>query len=152
MVGACLLSYVEHYYTVRPSTILSVYLFTSLLFDMTRARTLWLQGLDGPNRTIASLFAAAVAIKALILVYEALEKRHLLRPEYQSYPPEAKSSIYNRSFFWWLNPLFRLGFGRVLEVEDLFVLDKPLMAMHCGRKFWKAWVSGGCLLPPLPNT
>src|SRR5689334_16131041 len=108
-LGLCVLSYAEHCRAVRPSSILSIFLFTSLLFDIARSRTLWLRAADGVNHAIAYVSTAAVAVKALVLVLEALGKRRLLRPEYQDYPPEATSGIYNRSFFWWLNPLFRLG-------------------------------------------
>lgn len=81
-------------------------------------------------------------VKAVILVLEATEKRRLLRPQYRAYPPEATSSVFNRSFFWWLNPLFRLGFGRVLDVDDLFSLDKHLQASYCHKRFREVWTSG----------
>lgn len=145
-LGLCLLSYAEHGRAVRPSSILNSYLFATLLFDISHARTLWLRAADHVNHIIAYVSAAAVVAKAFVLVLEALEKRRLLRPEYRAYPPEATSSIYSRSFFWWLNPLFRLGFSRVLDVDDLFVLDKHLQASYCHRRFREAWTSGGCPL------
>ncbi|KAL2024878.1 hypothetical protein VTK56DRAFT_3577 [Thermocarpiscus australiensis] len=140
-LGFCLLSYVEHGRAVQPSSLLNTYLLITLLFDIARARTLWLRATDGLNQIIAYVFSAAVAVKACVLVLEALEKRRLLRPEYRAYPPEATSSIFNRSSFWWLNPLFRLGFARVLDIDDLFVLDKHLQASYCHKLFLKAWKS-----------
>ncbi len=137
----CFLSYVEHDRAVRPSSILNTYLFITLLFDVTFTRTLWLRAADDFNYVIAYVSTAAVAVKAIILVLEALEKRRLLRPEYKAYSPEATSSIYNRSFFWWLNCLFRLGFGRVLDVDHLFPLDKHLEAPYLHKLFQSAWAS-----------
>jgi hypothetical protein len=121
---------------------LSTFLFTTLLFDIARSRTLWLRAADDLNPAIAYVSTAAVVVKAFVLVLEALGKQRLLRPEYQDYPPEATSGIYNRSFFWWLNPLFRLGFRRVLDINDLFTLDKHLQASYCFKRFRVAWASG----------
>jgi hypothetical protein len=84
-----------------------------------------------------------VAAKACVLVLEGLEKRRLLRAEYRAYPPEATASIYNRSFFWWLNALFRKGFNHELDVDHLFALDKQLQASYCYKRLHAAWASGG---------
>ncbi|KAG0155381.1 hypothetical protein PDIDSM_06070 [Penicillium digitatum] len=121
-----LLSYAEHTRSVRPSFILNTYLFCSLLFGIARARTLWLRSVDTFNDTLAILATAVVGVKLLLFVLEAVEKRHILKPEYAGYPPEATAGFYNRAMFWWLNPLFKIGFTGVLRVEDLFVLDKEL--------------------------
>ena len=144
-LGFCLLSYAEHIHSVRPSALLNTYLFATLLFDIAHARTLWLRAADNVNQTIAYIAATAVVVKSIVLVLEALDKRRLLRPEYRAYPPEATSGTYNRSFFWWLNPLFRQGFGHELEVDDLFVLDKHLQAGYCYKRFQAAWSSGEVL-------
>jgi len=135
----CLLSYVEHVRSVRPSFLLNVYLLFSLLFDIACARTLWLQPY---NRTLAIVYTASVALKSLILLLEAIEKRRILRPPYKSYPPEAVAGIYNRSFFWWLNSLFRRGFSKALFVPDLFTLDKHLVAQYLENLLQSAWNKG----------
>lgn len=144
-IGFCLLSYAEHTRAVRPSSILNSYLLVTLLFDIAHARTLWLRAADHLNQVIAYLATTAVVVKSIILVLEALDKRRVLRPDYRSYPPEATSNIYSRYLFWWLNPLFRQGFGHELEVDDLFVLDKHLQASYCYNQFQSAWSSGESL-------
>jgi len=143
-LGLCILSYVEHVHTVRPSSFLNSYLFVTILCDIAHARTLWLRAEDGTSSlSIASLAVACIVTKAVLLVFEALEKRRLLQPEYwSSCPPEATGSIYNRYFFWWLNPLFYNGFNNVLEVGGLFHLDKHLGARYCHQKFQIAWGAG----------
>jgi hypothetical protein len=141
-LGLCLFSYAEHTRAVRPSSIINTYLLATLLFDIAHARTLWLRAADHLNQTIAYICVAAVVVKSIVLVLEALDKRRSLRPEYRAYPPEATSSIYNRSFFWWLNPLFRQGYSRELDVDDLFVLDKHLGASYGYQRFHAAWSSG----------
>ena len=122
------------------------FLFATLLFDIAFARTIWFRVDDYANlknvMVIVILVIAAVVVKAIVLFLEAYEKRSMLRKEYASYPPEATGSIFSRSFFWWLNPLFRSGFRRVLDVDDLFSLDKHLKSAYCHPRFQTAWASG----------
>ncbi|KAJ9213389.1 hypothetical protein DTO166G4_5015 [Paecilomyces variotii] len=134
-----ILSYTEHKNSVRPSIMLSIYLFLSLTFDIPRARTLWLRRTNDYNGLIATMFTVTVGIKTLALILEALEKRGVLLPEYRSYPHEATASIWNRSLFWWLNPLFRKGFSQLLGVDDLFVLDKHLASERIDSTMTAMW-------------
>lgn len=138
----CLLSYTEHVHSVQPSLLLNVYLLVTLLFDIARARTLWLRNYNHYNELIAIVFTATCGLKIVILLLEAVEKRWILRPKYKTYPPEAISGIYNKSFFWWLNPLFRRGFSKLLFIEDLFTLDKHLAAEYLQERLQRTWDKG----------
>ncbi|KAL6364357.1 hypothetical protein LRP88_01755 [Fusarium phalaenopsidis] len=117
------LSYAEHTRSVRPSTLINVYLFLTLLFDCAIARTLWL--IEG-TKLIAKVFTATVAIKFTVLVSEAWEKRSILQAQYRELSPESTSGILGRSVFWWLNPLMKIGFGRPLTEKDLYTIDASL--------------------------
>lgn len=129
----CLFSYAEHNLSVRPSFLLNVYLGATLLFDIAKTRTLWLRHPEGINQVIAIITSVGAGLKVLLLILEATEKRYILRHPYQNYPSEALAGIYNRSFFWWLNSLFRRGFSKVLGVDDLFALDKQLESKRLHR-------------------
>ena len=135
-LGFCILSHLEHARAVRPSSILNVYFFFTLIFDSARTRTLW--AIPG-NRIPAIVFTTTVALKSLILLLEATEKRGLLRPNYTRYPPEATGSVFNQSFFWWLNPLLINGFGKVLSVEKLFPIDDALAVDSTEEKLHSRW-------------
>ena len=135
----CILSYAEHVRTVAPSFLLNIYLFFSLLFDIARARTLWLQQY---NRTIAIVFTASVAVKFVLVLLEGFEKRGLLRADYKGYPPEATSGIYSKSFFFWLRSLLQNGYRRLLRVDDLFVLDKSLASENLQYVLQRTWAKG----------
>jgi ATP-binding cassette, subfamily C (CFTR/MRP), member 1 len=74
-LGLCLLSRAEHFYSVRPSAIINVYILVTLLFDITRSRTLWL---DGASRSVAAVFSSTIGIKVMILIIEAIEERSIL--------------------------------------------------------------------------
>lgn len=119
------LSHAEHARSVRPSTIINVYLLFTLLFDCVVARTLWLANHDS---TISGLFTSTVAIKLFVLTSEAWEKRPILLSQYQYLSPEATSGILARSVFWWLNSLMRTGFTRSLTDHDLLPIHDSLAA------------------------
>ncbi|KAM7200841.1 hypothetical protein V8F20_005083 [Naviculisporaceae sp. PSN 640] len=144
-LALCLLSYVEHTRTVRPSTLLCSFLFATLLFDIAHARTLWLRASEYSIlknvQVIAIIAVVTVVVKSLVLVAEAFEKRRMLRKEYACYPPEATGSVFNRSFFWWLNSLFLTGYRHVLGVDDLFYLDKHIKSGYCHPRFQAAWTA-----------
>jgi hypothetical protein len=137
-----LLSYAEHTRSVKPSFILNTYLFCSLLFDIARSRTLWLRSEDSFNNIIAIITTVAVGVKFFLFVIEAVEKKNILRSEYADFPPEATAGFYNRAMFWWLNPLFKLGFNGALRIEDLFVLDKALSSERLLAQFDRKWSKG----------
>ena len=132
-----LLSYLEHQRTVRPSSILNIYFFTTLLFQITQARTLWLQGY---NTQVAATTTVSVVLHLLLLLLESYEKQGLLLPEFvAANPPEATAGIFNRLFFWWLNDLFRRGYSNTLAVDDLFQLDRHLISRYLERLLQATW-------------
>lgn len=130
------LSWIEDARSVRPSTLLSLYLVITFLLDLPQVRTLWLRGnLDAT----ASMNTAAVALKTLFLVAENIGKRAHLFPVHQTLPPEATSGIVNRSFLWWINDTFRRGFRKALAVEDLDRLDDALLSEGLNKAMARTW-------------
>ncbi|KAI5243109.1 putative multidrug resistance protein, partial [Aureobasidium subglaciale] len=99
-------------------------------------RTLWeINGLA----EVARLFSSALALKIVILVLEAWEKGSLLRSPYRDATPEARSGLYNRSVFWWLNHFLAVGFGKVISFEDLYPLDDALSSEHLAEFAQSSW-------------
>lgn len=142
-----LLSYAEHNFSAAPSFLLNIYLFATLLFDIAKTRTLWLRENGGIGETIAALTSVTVALKCFLHLLEMAEKRSILRVEYKDYPPEAIGGIFNKTFFWWLNPLFKRGLTQSLAVEDLYVLDKQLSSKRLHSTLETAWSKGSILKP-----
>ncbi|KAH7174084.1 P-loop containing nucleoside triphosphate hydrolase protein [Fusarium flagelliforme] len=130
------LSYVEHVYSYRPSTVLNLFLLFSALFDATRTRTLWLQGY---NRPLAITALVATVIKILLLAVEAIEKRKFLRPQYRDLPSEVTSGVFSHWFFSWQLPLFRTGYSHTLQIESLFPLEKHFKSSYLQSKLQDAW-------------
>ena len=138
-----LLSTLEHTRSIRPSFLLTIYLLSSLTFDIAQARTLFLRNHDSfpsnPNPTIPGIFVASIAVKLVLLALEARSKRAYLQQPYKTFPPEATSGVLNRSVFWWLNPLFVGGWRKILGLEDLYGIDRDLMAEGLLERMEGAW-------------
>lgn len=72
-------SHLEHLRSIRPSTVINVFLVFTLLFDLLRLRTVYFMPI---TQTVTVLFAISWVIKAMILGLEATEKRSLLKKRY----------------------------------------------------------------------
>lgn len=139
------LSRLEHSRSIQPSFILSVYLFTSVVFDAVQARTLFLRH-DKP--VVLGLFSTNIAIKLVLLGLESKTKRTYLRAPYKNFSPEATSGIFNRSFFWWINPILATGFRKLITLDDLFVTDTSLKSEVLLEEIQASWHK--CKSPDAP--
>ncbi|KAL2000414.1 hypothetical protein VTN02DRAFT_3098 [Thermoascus thermophilus] len=135
-LGVCLLSFLEHIRSVRPSLIIEIWLFLSILFDVVRARTLWLLQ---ESRPISILQTCTIAIRCCMVVLESTGKRSILLAPYKDYPLEALSGTFCRSIFFWLNSLIAVGYSKTLTLNDLATLDEELDAARLHARFQVAW-------------
>ncbi|RAL17389.1 P-loop containing nucleoside triphosphate hydrolase protein [Aspergillus homomorphus CBS 101889] len=135
-IAITVLSAIEHDRSVRPSSLLSIYLLMSTLFDAVQVRTLFIRHYPSP---LPALTAATMGLKLLLLVVEAQNKRRYLKSPLRATPPESTSGIFARTVFWWLNRLFLRGFQKLLTIEDLFPTDEELSSNRLRRKVRKAW-------------
>ena len=138
-VGAvvlAILSFFEHFRSIRPSFILNIYLLFTVLFDIERSRS---YALEPELDRIATIFATRVAVKLFLAIFESRGKRKLLLPAFADCPPETTIGIYKGASFWWLNELFKNGFSNSLSVDDLFQLDKHLQADYLHHALGTAW-------------
>ena len=130
------LSYLEHYRSIKPSSVLNFYLLATIPLDAIQLRTVYMQD----NRAlIGPRLLAMIASKIALLMLEAQEKRSSLKISYQGLSPESTSGILNRSFLWWLNGLFIEGSRRLILLQDLYGLDPPLATNPLGRKMQIKW-------------
>lgn len=106
--------------------LLSSYLFLTLLLDAAQARTLFLSSDQKPEVTYSSIFCAAIAFKAGILLLEAQRKSRWVRWDEKEHSPEETSGIFSLGIFSWLNKLFLDGYRKILAIKDLYPLDSTL--------------------------
>ncbi|KND92186.1 Multidrug resistance-associated protein 1 [Tolypocladium ophioglossoides CBS 100239] len=134
-IAATLLQWLEHERSLRPSFVLTIYFFFSILLDLPRARTLWMLG---SYRLIPVLYICSLVMKAVALFLESWEKRDILISG-KNYSFETTSGTLSRSVFWWLMPIFREGFKRNLTLDDMYPLDDKLRAEPVLDILEKAW-------------
>jgi ATP-binding cassette, subfamily C (CFTR/MRP), member 1 len=135
-VGLGCLSYLEHVHSIRPSPIINAYLLLTLPTDFAQVRTLWLRG---SSSAVAAALSGASAVKVAVLVAEAVEKGGLLLSPFENHSPESTSGLYSRALFWWLNPLFLLGYKEVLSNDSLLAIDEELMSKPVYHRFQRHW-------------
>ncbi|OJJ66207.1 hypothetical protein ASPBRDRAFT_49106 [Aspergillus brasiliensis CBS 101740] len=135
-LSIAILSTIEHDRSVRPSSLLSIYLLLSTLFDAVQVRTLFIRHYPS---SLGALSATTVALKLLLLALEAQNKRSYLKGPLLAIPPESTSGVFARTVFWWLNRLFVNGFRKLLTLEDLFPTDQDLDSAGLRRKIGRAW-------------
>ncbi|KAF5878883.1 putative abc multidrug protein [Botrytis fragariae] len=135
-LGLFALSHIEHLHSVRPSALINVWLLLTLPFDMARARSLWLVHANNPT---AAVFTSALGVKIMVIIAEAVEKRHILLDRYRNTSPETTSGIYSRSFFWWLNTLMTTGFQRIIKNEDLYPIGEEMSSHYLYSRAKSTW-------------
>ncbi|KAM0258788.1 hypothetical protein ACHAQJ_003630 [Trichoderma viride] len=139
LVAACcivLLSHIEHVKSIRPSLLLTSYLFTTLLFDAARLRTEWLLSV---NVAYAAVLSTSTILKLALLVLENVEKRQILVDSNKEPSTESTSGPFNRGFFVWLNSLLISGWATVLTNHDLPAIYEKLSSEKLAVIFSKRW-------------
>jgi ATP-binding cassette, subfamily C (CFTR/MRP), member 1 len=130
------LSMTEHVRSVRPSSLLNLYIIVSIPLDICQVRTLYLRH---DNHAILALSTACIAIKSVVFLLENQHKQSILMSPYKGWTPWATSGIVSRTFFWWLNPLFWKGFRVILALDDLYTLDQELLSVCLQQRMEKGW-------------
>ncbi|CCF42960.1 ABC transporter [Colletotrichum higginsianum] len=125
MIG---LSYAEHSRALRPSMLLTGYVFFQILFDAAQTRTSWLMARTFSTQLFARLFTASLAVKIVILLVEAQRKAKWIRWTAEEHSPEETSGLFSLGVYYWLNRLFLHGYRNVLTIKDLYALDRGMIS------------------------
>ncbi|KAK7403629.1 hypothetical protein QQX98_010594 [Neonectria punicea] len=131
-----LLVHLEHVKSIRPSFLLTAYLFISLLFDAARLRTEWLISI---NVSYAAVISTSTAFKLALLVLETIEKRKILIKSSKTPSTESTSGPFNRGLFVWLNSLLISGWGTALTGSTLPIIYEELSSEKLAIRFDTAW-------------
>jgi len=129
----------EHCRTVRPSSIIQVFLFFTVLLGLPRLRTVWL--VDG-GYLVACLFTVTFVLRVCLLALESVLKWKHVTGDPEAIPQEERQGLFGRIFFWWLMPLFLKGYKRDIGMDDLYALDEDLKGTILWERLQKAWSVG----------
>ncbi|KAK3694050.1 ABC transporter type 1, transmembrane domain-containing protein [Podospora appendiculata] len=142
------LSQVEHKRSVRPSSLVVLYLLPSALYDslqlmhLTSPSTRWLV----EDHSIQ--LGVVLALKAVLLGVECLSKQPVLLDSWRSSTPEETSGILGRAFVWWINSVLVAGYRKVLVNERLPAIDSKLSSGTLRAKILHTWLQNDS--PSLP--
>jgi ATP-binding cassette, subfamily C (CFTR/MRP), member 1 len=135
-IGAAVLSFLDHRHSLRPSTLLSLYLSTIVLLDIGRVRTLWqMRTGAGPSTALS----ATLAFATVSLLIESIERHRGIVNEKSEYAPEQLSGFWNRTSFAWLVATFRAGHSKIISLDDLPILDTNLRSRVVGAQLEATW-------------
>lgn len=131
-------SYSQHYRSPRPSTLLLLFLSLSLPLNGIRARTIW----AAQTHLFCAVFIAGLGLDLVKLLLESVEQKPFLTNDAPESPLETIANVFNRSMFWWLNPLLIQGFQDVLEAGNLLSIDSRVNDAAGGDLFMRKWDAG----------
>ncbi|XP_055398777.1 ATP-binding cassette sub-family C member 4-like isoform X2 [Bubalus kerabau] len=63
----------------------------------------------------------------------------MMPPLYQKFNPLQKANLCSRLFFWWLNPLFKIGHKRKLEKDDMYPVLPEDRSQRLGEELQGYW-------------
>lgn len=145
--------YAEHIYSLRSSTLLSVYLSITILLSIARSRSYFLR--DG-LQAAGGVTVTATFLKCAILALEEISKRELVANEdLRKAGDETFAGFWNRAMFFWMNSTFMHGYKAILSMNDLQALPLELMSERLYEEFSSIWDKGmllrdksqrGCLI------
>jgi ATP-binding cassette, subfamily C (CFTR/MRP), member 1 len=130
------LSFIDHQRSLRPSTLLSLYLSALVILDIPRARTLWLMGSTNGE---AAAMTVILVLTSIALLLESTEKRSAIAADKRSGAPEEYSGFWTRTAFAWLAATFYAGYSNILDQDDLPTLDTRLQSNALRRNLVIAW-------------
>lgn len=136
----CPLSFLEHTNSVRPSSLILLYLASSVIGH---AIQLSLFGYQQPNPGNLGLELTQICVELVLLVSESKGKGTILKSQYEALSSEELSSIFGRTFFWWINPILQEGHGKILDHADLPNVDSKLSSESLRRKILLSWGQRG---------
>lgn len=135
-LAICVLSFIEHGRSVKPSTLLTVYLTVSVLVD---GVGLWSIYLDRVRFMTVLPQVAVLTLTFILLVVESWSKRSYLRKPYCDLPVERTAGEINRALLLWINSEIRRGNSKLLSVSDLPSLDLPLESREMRERMVAVW-------------
>lgn len=143
-IAAISLSYWQHCRSPRPSTLLSLFLGLSLPLNAVRARTIWAV----QTQTFFIVFVVGLGVDLVKFVLESLERNVAQSESGDPLSGETTGNVFNRNFFWWLNPLLLRGFHEVLEADKLIAIDERVNNESDSDIFARKWDAGLLFLGP----
>ncbi|OAA43529.1 ABC transporter [Beauveria brongniartii RCEF 3172] len=138
-LGLCAVLYIEHRHAIRSSAFLALYLGICLLLEAAESRSYFLRDLA----PLGGITTAMAATRLALLIIEEIPKQHLIiDPEIKKLSSgEATSGFWGRTFFFFLGPMFHVGYHGILKTEGLMSLGIEFSSARLFAGLSKRWQS-----------
>ncbi|KAM3442495.1 hypothetical protein MY4824_001089 [Beauveria thailandica] len=138
-LGLCAVLYIEHRHALRSSAFLALYLGICLLLEAAESRSYFLRDLA----PLGGITTAMAATRLALLIIEEIPKQHLIiDPEIKKLSSgEATSGFWCRTFFFFLGPMFHVGYHGILKTEGLMSLGIEFSSARLFARLSKRWQS-----------
>jgi ATP-binding cassette subfamily C (CFTR/MRP) protein 1 len=131
------LSYLHHYRSIRPSTVLALHFSVLTLLNIARLRTLW-QIAGARSNGLAIVFTVILVLIVAALGFESKSKNGSAN-SVKADTQEPFSGFWKRLTYAWLAQTFRRGYSTVLSVESLPGLDPQIHSRKLHLQLEKFW-------------
>ncbi|KAL7898266.1 multidrug resistance-associated protein [Trichoderma sp. SZMC 28014] len=134
--GLVWLTIAEHKRSIRPSSLIVLYLLLMSTWDVF---ALTYDGLFDDQNASKGSIALELAARLAILTLECQEKTSILKPKYRQHSPEETAGLLSSLLFWWLNGLLSRGNRSILRGSHLPALVKNMQAESLRRDILPSW-------------
>lgn len=140
--GLVWLTIAEHKRSIRPSSLIVLYLLLMSTWDVF---ALTYNGLLDDRNASKGSIALGLAIRLAILTLECQEKTTIMKPKHRQRSPEETAGLLSSLLFWWLNGLLSRGNRSILRGSHLPALEKKMEAESLHRGILLSWDRRGML-------
>jgi hypothetical protein len=91
---------------------------------------------------LAAAATVCLALKLVILGFEAQGKKKYLFIEYQSLAPETLSGVFARRCFWWLNGMLMRGYEILIRPDQLEVIKEDFASRDLLESLERSYSKG----------
>jgi ATP-binding cassette subfamily C (CFTR/MRP) protein 1 len=134
--GLVRLAITEHKRSIRPSSLIVLYLLLTSVWDIF---ALTYKGLLDDQDTSKGSTAFKLATRLAILTLECQEKTSILKSKYRPQSPEETAGLLSSVLFWWLNGLLSRGYRSILRGTHLPALENRMEAENLRRGILLSW-------------
>lgn len=134
LVAVLMLGFISdrhHRYSLRPSSLIIIFLALSCLFDAVRVRT---EALREQNGGAIILGVGALLKLGLLLVESRGKKKDLIAPRDEKSSEELAGPI-SRTLFHWVNPLLLNGYRNLLTISGIGSIDSTFASVDVAKRF-----------------
>ena len=138
----------SHRYSLRPSSLLSIYLTITFVVSIAKPRSFLLRG--GSLRAVGALAVVDTVIRLVLVALEEFPKAIVLEngEDAKDFCKESTGGFWNRTLLIWALPTLMRGFRRSLKMRDLMTIGPEYSSKVLSNRFEVIWQKGIVLSIP----